>query len=168
MVVCLGTYCILYWVWYMVLYKISCACRRMKKKTLLCSGQSAAALSTKLSVDLRAPHISMQPRILALLALFVPAEALVVTGRMTSVVPSSSLRYVRMESPPPPPSGRLGGTIDQDGKSNVWAVEPTMKVDSTSQSKGLVAFAPVIGIAGLIVLLIPLLPILFAANPDQA
>jgi hypothetical protein len=111
----------------------------------------------------------MQPRLLAVLALFMPAEALVVSGRMTSVVPGSSLRFVRMESPsPPPPSGRLGGTIDQDGKSNVWAVEPTMKVDSTSQSKGLVAFAPVIGIAGLIVLLIPLLPILFAANPDQA
>jgi hypothetical protein len=112
----------------------------------------------------------MQPRVFALLALFVPAEALVVSGRMTAVVPGSSpLRFVRMESPsPPPPSGRLGATIDQDGKSNVWAVEPTMKVDSTSQGKGLVAFAPVIGIAGLIVLLVPLLPILFAANPDQA
>ena len=88
--------------------------------------------------------------------------------RVNALAPSSSLRFVRMETPPPPPSGRLGATVDQDGKSNVWAVEPTMKVDATTADKGLVAYAPVFGLAGLIVLLVPLLPILFASNPDQA
>ena len=46
------------------------------------------------------------------------------------------------------------------------AVEPSMKVDK--QDKGLLAFAPVIGVAALAVLAVPLLPVLFAANPDQA
>ena len=42
-----------------------------------------------------------------------------------------------------------------------------MKVDQ-KQDKGLLAYAPVIGVAGLCALAIPLLPILFAASPDQA
>jgi len=106
-------------------------------------------------------------RALALLALFAPAASLVIPAPLRAV--GSSRAFVRMqESPPPPPTGRLGATVDQDGKSNVWAVEPAMKVDNTNQDKGIVAFAPVLGVAGLIVLLVPLLPILFAANPDQA
>lgn len=60
---------------------------------------------------------------------------------------------------------RLGGTVDQDGKSNVWAVEPTMKVEKTD--KGLMAFAPVAAVAAIAVLAVPLLPLLFASNPDQ-
>lgn len=36
------------------------------------------------------------------------------------------------------------------------------------ENNGLMAFAPVAALAGLIVLCVPLLPILFAANPDQA
>mmetsp|Transcript_38076 Transcript_38076/g.119543 ORF Transcript_38076/g.119543 Transcript_38076/m.119543 type:complete len:146 (-) Transcript_38076:59-496(-) len=111
-------------------------------------------------------------RLLALLlALCVaPAASLTISGSASAVRPGGrSLRFVRMEdAPPPPPSGRLGATVDQDGKSNVWAVEPAMKVDSQNKDKGLIAYAPVIGVAGLIVLLVPLLPILFAANPDQA
>jgi len=107
-------------------------------------------------------------KLFTLLALALcPAEALVV-GLAPAMARGSSLRFVRMDTPPPPPSGRLGATIDQDGKSNVWAVEPTMKVDPATEGKGLVAYAPVFGLAGLIVLLVPLLPILFAANPDQA
>ena len=50
-----------------------------------------------------------------------------------------------MEEPPSPPaSGRLGGTIDQDGKSNVWAVEPGMKVEQAD--KGIMAYAPVVAL----------------------
>jgi len=41
-----------------------------------------------------------------------------------------------------------------------------MKVENTD--KGVLTFAPVIGIAALAVLSVPLLPLLFAANPDQA
>jgi len=73
------------------------------------------------------------------------------------------------DAPPPPPAReKLGATVDQDGKSNVWAVEPAMKVDNESSDKGLLAFAPVAGVAALALLAIPLLPVLFAANPDQA
>eukprot|EP00967_Tisochrysis_lutea_P156569 scaffold315706_cov27-Tisochrysis_lutea.AAC.1 len=86
----------------------------------------------------------MQPmRALALLALFAPAASLVIPAPLRAV--GSSRAFVRMqESPPPPPTGRLGATVDQDGKSNVWAVEPAMKVDNTNQDKGIVAFAPVL------------------------
>ena len=45
------------------------------------------------------------------------------------------------------------------------AVEPSMKVDK--KDKGILAFAPVAGVAALALLSIPLLPTLFAANPDQ-
>merc|ERR1719182_157756 len=32
--------------------------------------------------------------------------------------------------------GRLGSSIDQDGKSNIWAVEPKMKVDEEGGGGG--------------------------------
>ncbi|KOO33940.1 hypothetical protein Ctob_010755 [Chrysochromulina tobinii] len=98
-----------------------------------------------------------------LLALIVQCDGLVLGARSASLAPRTSL--VRLEAPPPPPKGKLGATIDQDGKSNVWAVEPSMKVDK--KDKGLMAFAPVAGVAVLALLAIPLLPSLFAANPDQ-
>merc|ERR1719247_2582455 len=104
-------------------------------------------------------------RSLCIVLLVAPMEALVVG----SVAPRGVARagVARLQDSPPPKSGsRLGGTIDQDGKSNVWAVEPTMNVEKVD--KGLLAFAPIIGVAGLAVLSVPLLPILFAANPDQA
>ena len=41
-----------------------------------------------------------------------------------------------------------------------------MKVENTD--KGALAYAPVVGVAALALLSIPLLPALFAANPDQA
>ena len=152
-------------------------------------------------------------------ALLAPVEALVLTtGARPSPTAMARSRNILLEEPPPPPSGgRLGGTIDQDGKSNVWvrilhtyghgrfrcgasqasrgvivaatprlspiahttpifplhffliiwqAVEPSMKVDKAD--KGLLVFAPVVGVAALAFLSIPLLPALFAANPDQA
>merc|ERR1719460_1720673 len=102
--------------------------------------------------------------------LLAPAHALVIGVAPTGAALRAPLAGVRaQEEPPPPPTksgSRLGGTVDQDGKSNVWAVEPTMKVDQAD--KGLLAFAPVVGVAALAVLSVPLLPLLFAANPDQA
>lgn len=105
------------------------------------------------------------------LSLFVAAAALqaeaLVVGSARPVVSARSA--ISMDAPPPPAGkGRLGGTIDQDGKSNVWAVEPKMEVEGAGTKKGLMAYAPVIGVAGLAVLAVPLLPLLFAANPDQA
>lgn len=100
-------------------------------------------------------------------------DALIVGGAPMQMAPSvhgahsAALCRLRAEAPPPPPKGRLGATIDQDGKSNVWAVEPTMQVDQASE-KGAMAYAPVVAVAAGIVLLLPLLPLLFAANPDQA
>jgi len=112
----------------------------------------------------------MLSKLVLLLALVAPLEALVV-GTARIVPAQGALRAplagVRaQEAPPPPPGSRLGGTVDQDGKSNVWAVEPSMKVENTD--KGVLSFAPVIGVAALAVLSVPLLPLLFAANPDQA
>jgi len=101
--------------------------------------------------------------------LLAPTEALVVGSAphlRTSLTRLSPILLQEEPPPPPPKGGRLGGTVDQDGKSNVWAVEPSMKVDQ--QDKGLLAFAPVVGVAALAVLSVPLLPLLFAANPDQA
>jgi hypothetical protein len=71
--------------------------------------------------------------------------------------------------PPPPPGGsskKYGATVDQDGKSNVWGIEPAMKVQPASE--GLSNYSTVIGIGALLFLSIPFLPLLFAANPDQA
>ncbi len=61
------------------------------------------------------------------LGMLVSAEALTIANTL----PKPTVRGVRayngvnMEAPsPPPPTGRLGATVDQDGKSNVW-VSPT-------------------------------------------
>ena len=61
------------------------------------------------------------------LGMLVSAEALTIAN----MLPKPTVRGVRayngvnMEAPsPPPPTGRLGATVDQDGKSNVW-VSPT-------------------------------------------
>ena len=106
--------------------------------------------------------ISSLLRIALVALLTAPLEALVVGA----AAPRGVSVRVRMDTPPPPNSGsRLGGTVDQDGKSNVWAVEPAVKVEKTD--KGIMAYAPVAGIALLAVAAVPLLPILFASNPDQ-
>ncbi|KAL1514964.1 hypothetical protein AB1Y20_004040 [Prymnesium parvum] len=99
--------------------------------------------------------------------LLAPSTALLIGARPGTTIrthPASPIHRLRMDEAPPPPPTRFGATIDQDGKSNVWAVEPTMKTDA---DKGAMAFAPVAGVAALALLAIPLLPILFAANPDQ-
>ena len=36
-----------------------------------------------------------------------------------------------------PSGGRLGTSVDQDGKSNVWAVEPKMQVEVSEEGAGL-------------------------------
>ena len=89
-------------------------------------------------------------------------------GAVAAVRPNTLHRLRMDDAPPPPPGSRLGATVDQDGKSNVWAVEPAMQVDKSNDDKGIMAFAPVAGVAALALLTIPLLPLLFAANPDQA
>jgi len=88
-----------------------------------------------------------------------------------AVNPGSSrgaLGSVRAQAPPPPPEnkGSTGRTVDQDGKSNVWAVEPTMQ--TVKDDNGWIKYAPVLLLAVGAVVLIPLLPTLFEANPDQA
>merc|ERR1719453_2347155 len=99
-----------------------------------------------------------------LLAFIAQCDGLVLGARTASLAPRAPLHNVRLqEAPPPPPKGKLGATVDQDGKSNVWAVEPTMKVEK--EDKGIMAFAPVALVAVSAVLLVPLLPLLFGANP---
>merc|ERR1712222_190022 len=109
--------------------------------------------------------------LVALFVLVASSDALIVQPRLAArplSVPCSTVSLIHAQEtpPPPPPSGRLGATVDQDGKSNVWAVEPSMKVEG--EDKGLMAYAPVAGVALLALLAVPLLPLLFATNPDQA
>ena len=134
---------------------------------------------------------------LLLIALVAASTNALLVGTRPTMAPSAALRPRMQEAPPPPPKGQLGATVDQDGKSNVWvrapprsplvtsggpfsrrsspaharirpslqAVEPSMKVEK--EDKGLLAFAPVALVAVGAVLAVPLLPLLFAANPDQ-
>ena len=39
-------------------------------------------------------------------------------------------------APSPPPKGSLGSSVDQDGKSNIWAVEPKMAGDQDAGASG--------------------------------
>ena len=48
----------------------------------------------------------------------------------------TTLPQVYMQGAPPPPPKRQGATVDQDGKSNVWAVEPQQQVESEADGKG--------------------------------
>lgn len=64
-----------------------------------------------------------------LLALIVQCDGLVLGARSASLAPRTSL--VRLEAPPPPPKGKLGATIDQDGKSNVWVSTPLTQAPPT-------------------------------------
>ena len=71
-------------------------------------------------------------------ALLAPVEALVLTtGARPSPTAMARSRNILLEEPPPPPSGgRLGGTIDQDGKSNVWLrILHTYGHDSAAQPR---------------------------------
>ena len=54
-----------------------------------------------------------------------------VMGTRPALAPSSAragaLDKLRaQEAPPPPPKGKLGATVDQDGKSNVWVSAPQL------------------------------------------
>eukprot|EP00320_Phaeocystis_rex_P002595 CAMPEP_0119063496 /NCGR_PEP_ID=MMETSP1178-20130426/6823_1 /TAXON_ID=33656 /ORGANISM="unid sp, Strain CCMP2000" /LENGTH=108 /DNA_ID=CAMNT_0007044867 /DNA_START=25 /DNA_END=351 /DNA_ORIENTATION=- len=104
--------------------------------------------------------LPLRALLVALLAAYTNA---LLVGTRPALAPKVQLRA--QEAPPPPPKGKLGATVDQDGKSNVWAVEPTMKVEK--EDKGLLAFAPVALVGASALLLVPLLPVLFGSNPDQ-
>ena len=56
-------------------------------------------------------------RVLFIMLVASYTNALIV-GTKPSMVPRVQLRA--QEAPPPPPKGKLGATVDQDGKSNVW------------------------------------------------
>jgi hypothetical protein len=54
--------------------------------------------------------------------------------------------------------------VDQDGKSNVWAVEPKQVVEG---DKGFSKFLPVLAVGVLAAASIPFLTSVFAPNADQ-
>ena len=56
-------------------------------------------------------------RVLFIMLVASYTNALIV-GTRPAMVPKVQLRA--QEAPPPPPKGKLGATVDQDGKSNVW------------------------------------------------
>lgn len=68
----------------------------------------------------------MRSMLLAIACLLAPCNALIVgarpgLGAVAAQRPeNSALRRLRLQDSPPPPPERLGATVDQDGKSNVW------------------------------------------------
>ena len=70
--------------------------------------------------------MSQLPTVILALCALAPASALIagVTPQRMPVSPPSTLRNIRADAPPPPQKGRLGATVDQDGKSNVWVRGP--------------------------------------------
>lgn len=56
----------------------------------------------------------------------------------------------------------LGRTVDQDGKSNVWAVEPKMRVEKNEMSLKDPKILAAVGALVLVIVGIPLLPTLFS------
>eukprot|EP00964_Phaeocystis_antarctica_P033040 scaffold18726_cov63-Phaeocystis_antarctica.AAC.2 len=64
-----------------------------------------------------ASEMATMLRVLFIMLVASYTNALIV-GTKPSMVPRVQLRA--QEAPPPPPKGKLGATVDQDGKSNVW------------------------------------------------
>lgn len=61
-----------------------------------------------------------------------------------------------------PNNRNLGATVDQDGKSNIWAVEPKITVDEGTDNKALI----VGGVVAIILAGIAFLPQLPLISPD--
>ena len=59
--------------------------------------------------------LSLRLLLVAMLAAYTNA---LLVGTRPALAPKVQLRA--QEAPPPPPKGKLGATVDQDGKSNVW------------------------------------------------
>ena len=150
---------------------------------MLCKTFSAVLLVALFGEEVRALQVAdeapdevagtqTEPMLLPLLAKDAMAFQVPSVGSRAQAAPRTVHAVPRaatvMAEPPPPPPKRQGATVDQDGKSNVWAVEPVMEGDKSPKKSGIKAFLPVIGAAGLAVLSLPLLPLLFEANPDQA
>ncbi|GJQ13963.1 hypothetical protein GpartN1_g5754.t1 [Galdieria partita] len=74
---------------------------------------------------------------------------------------SSEEQTTRLVSTP----RRYGATIDMDGKSNVWAVEPKVTVESEAETRKGNWIPLVIGI--IVILIAAGLPFLPLTNPDQ-
>eukprot|EP00302_Diacronema_sp_CCMP2436_P004239 CAMPEP_0179853252 /NCGR_PEP_ID=MMETSP0982-20121206/9254_1 /TAXON_ID=483367 /ORGANISM="non described non described, Strain CCMP 2436" /LENGTH=117 /DNA_ID=CAMNT_0021738965 /DNA_START=30 /DNA_END=383 /DNA_ORIENTATION=+ len=58
----------------------------------------------------------------------------------------------------------LGRTVDQDGKSNVWAVEPKMRVEKNEMSMSDPKILAAVVAATLALVAIPLFPTLFSSG----
>eukprot|EP00304_Pavlova_gyrans_P013635 CAMPEP_0206042966 /NCGR_PEP_ID=MMETSP1466-20131121/7130_1 /ASSEMBLY_ACC=CAM_ASM_001126 /TAXON_ID=44452 /ORGANISM="Pavlova gyrans, Strain CCMP608" /LENGTH=117 /DNA_ID=CAMNT_0053417701 /DNA_START=40 /DNA_END=393 /DNA_ORIENTATION=- len=90
--------------------------------------------------------------------------------KVRSATARSCHTYVMKDGDQPPPiktKSGLGRTVDEDGKSNVWAVEPRMRVDNSEMdtSNPLIITAGIIGIGAIVAM--PLFPILFGAAQNQ-
>ena len=62
----------------------------------------------------------MAKQLAILVAVLAASANALVAGTRPALAPSPLLRLRAQEAPPPPPKGKLGATVDQDGKSNVW------------------------------------------------
>eukprot|EP00307_Rebecca_sp_RCC1486_P002211 CAMPEP_0119410756 /NCGR_PEP_ID=MMETSP1335-20130426/3685_1 /TAXON_ID=259385 /ORGANISM="Chrysoculter rhomboideus, Strain RCC1486" /LENGTH=114 /DNA_ID=CAMNT_0007435333 /DNA_START=46 /DNA_END=390 /DNA_ORIENTATION=- len=107
--------------------------------------------------------------LLALAALLASTQAFQAPTAFVRTTRTSALRpaLVMDDSKPVESKSGLGRTVDQDGKSNVWAIEPRMKVEqsefSVTDPKVLVGIAALVGT----LVAIPLFPTLFNAANSQ-
>ena len=84
----------------------------------------------------------MSPSSLLVALLLAPTEALVMHAAARPTVVSRARSIVAEEPPPPPAGSRLGGTIDQDGKSNVWVCVCRPRITPSVLFRGVASVPP--------------------------
>ncbi|KAL3774153.1 hypothetical protein ACHAW5_009676 [Stephanodiscus triporus] len=72
---------------------------------------------------------------IAIVALVGTASAFTGAPRTSSSARTTSTSFLSMSDPSKPPVER-GVSMDQDGKSNVWAIEPRMEIENKSSEEG--------------------------------
>ncbi|KAL3767867.1 hypothetical protein ACHAWO_013686 [Cyclotella atomus] len=91
------------------------------------------------------------PRLAAIAAIALVSSANAFTAPQTSIQRRTAL-FAEDE----PPSGKFverGVSMDQDGKSNVWAIEPKMEIENKSSEEktgGIIAGLAGLGVFGVI------------------
>merc|ERR1712032_563516 len=81
-------------------------------------------------------NMSPLRQLLAMLLLVASAQAFTTPFGVKSLSRSSKLFENSVETPPAKtPTVERGVSVDQDGKSNVWAIEPKMEVSTKSSEE---------------------------------
>ncbi|KAG8469284.1 hypothetical protein KFE25_007802 [Diacronema lutheri] len=95
-----------------------------------------------------------------------PAAPRALLSRVRAAQPSFVMAEER-DVPMVKTKSGLGRTVDQDGKSNVWAVEPKMRVENKPMSMSDPKILAAVGALVLVAVGIPLFPTLFSGANGQ-